>query len=283
MYDDVFVDVTDYVCWEAPVQECKTRKEEVCRELVRKVHTKDTFTQEEIQLGVSLYKMEPYTDCRTMERLDCKKVKKEYCKPVTKTEVEKVSREECKDIQRERCETTHIRTPKSVSTQQQVKVCDDPNISKENGLENIIDEIKNDDDKSNEEQSVESEAMNENVDISAENIIGETTTSASLDDRSDEVDITDTEYEDKSVENLLSAVDDYVENFVDTIGGSKENEIANGVEVDEEKTVGETTTASSLNPSGIVDNEANNGQTIEETTQFFQWSAVNFPVDEPTN
>merc|ERR1719259_559265 len=186
--------------------------------------------------------MEPYTDCRTMERLDCKKVKKEYCKPVTKTEVEKVSREECKDIQRERCETTHIRTPKSVSTQQQVKVCDSPNISKENGFGNIID----DNEKSNEEQSVESEAMNENVDISAENIIGETTTSASLVDRSNEVDITDTEYEDKSVEKLLSAVDDYVENFVDTIGGSKENEIANGVEVDEEKTVGETTTASSL-------------------------------------
>ena len=40
---------------------------------------------------------------------------------------------------------------------------------------------------------------------------------------------------------------------------------------------------SSKDPSGIVDNEANNGETIEETTQFFQWSAVNFPVDEPTN
>ena len=47
VYDDVYVNVTNYVCWKAPIQECKTRKEEVCRELVRKVHTKDTFTQEE--------------------------------------------------------------------------------------------------------------------------------------------------------------------------------------------------------------------------------------------
>ena len=128
--------------------------------------------------------------------------------------------------------------------------------------------------------------MDEDVEMSAENnnIIGETTTSAPLDHRRDEVDITDAEYEDKSVKNLLGAVDGNVDNSVDTEGRSIENEMTNGIEVDEGQTLDETAAASRLDPSGTVDNdEASNGETTEETTQWFQWSAVNFPVDEPTN